>query len=59
MKDPKITRPVGVNVFAACEKIVDIEIPSEDPRLVIESEIYNIKDKELSQVEEVILHKEC
>ena len=31
-------------VFAACEKIVDIEIPSEDPRLVIESEIYNIKD---------------
>ena len=31
-------------VFAACEKIVDIEIPSEDPRLVIESEIYNVKD---------------
>ena len=31
-------------VFVACEKIVDIEIPSEDPRLVIESEIYNIKD---------------
>lgn len=30
--------------FAACEKIVDIEIPSEDARLVIESEIYNVKD---------------
>jgi hypothetical protein len=31
-------------VFAACEKIVDIEIPSENPRLVIESELYNVKD---------------
>lgn len=30
--------------FCACEKIVDIEIPSEAPRLVIESQIYNIKD---------------
>jgi len=30
--------------FAACEKIVEIEIPSEDPRLVVESEIYNTKD---------------
>lgn len=31
-------------VFTACEKIVDIEIPSEETRLVIESEIYSTKD---------------
>jgi len=31
-------------VFTACEKIVDIEIPSEETRIVIESEIYNVKD---------------
>lgn len=30
--------------FSACEKIVEIEIPSEAPRLVIESQIYNVKD---------------
>jgi len=30
--------------FTACEKIVDIEIPSEGSRIVIESEIYNTKD---------------
>jgi hypothetical protein len=30
--------------FTACETIVDIEIPSEGSRIVIESEIYNTKD---------------
>lgn len=31
-------------VFTACEKIVEIEIPSEETRLVIESEIYSSRD---------------
>ena len=35
---------IAAIAFTACEKIVDIEIPSEESRLVIESEIYNIKD---------------
>jgi hypothetical protein len=30
--------------FVACEKIVEIEIPSEDPRLVVESGIYSTND---------------
>ena len=31
-------------VFAACEKIVDVEIPSESPRLVVEGQITNLKE---------------
>ncbi len=31
-------------LFTACERIVEVDIPSDAPRLVIESEITNIKD---------------
>lgn len=30
--------------FTACEKIVDLEVPSEEPRLVVQSQITNQKD---------------
>ena len=35
---------IGIVALSACERIVDIEIPSEDPVLVVESQITNIKD---------------
>ena len=35
---------IGLFAFAACEKIVDLEIPSGDPVLVVESQITNKKD---------------
>ena len=35
---------IGLIAFNACEKIVDLEIPSEDPVLVVESQITNKKD---------------
>jgi hypothetical protein len=35
---------IAAFAFTACEKIVDIEIPSEEARVVIESQIYSVND---------------
>lgn len=35
---------IALYTFSACEKIVDVDLPSDDPKLVVESQITNKKE---------------